>query len=291
VAPAWLARLVAGALVALATGWAMPAPAHAAACSSAEGVTVVVDNGGLGGGVSQLCAENGGGDVAATILDEAGFDLTYVQRQPGFVCRIDGLPTVEQDDCVNTPPADAYWGLFWSDGTSGKWSYATLGVGSLKVPDGGSVAMAWQGTDDRRIPSVRPPKNAPTSPSTSATPTQSPSQSPSTSPTSQAPTTSAAPTTQPTSTAPTTAAPTTSATSGESSPTAEPTRSESPKHTKKPQKSPSAGESPDQTPVASGPIDPSSPDDGGGVPLWVVLVVLGALGAGATWLTLSRRVT
>ena len=53
--------------------------------------------------------------------------------------------------CVSTPPANAYWGLYWSNGTSGSWSYSSLGVGSLTVPAGGSVAFAWQGG-----PRVRP---------------------------------------------------------------------------------------------------------------------------------------
>ncbi len=35
------------------------------------------------------------------------------------------------DPCVNTPPADAYWGLWWSDGTTGKWTYSSLGAASL----------------------------------------------------------------------------------------------------------------------------------------------------------------
>ena len=42
------------------------------------------------------------------------------------------------DPCVNTAPANAYWGLYWSDGKSGKWNYSSTGVGGLKVPTAAS---------------------------------------------------------------------------------------------------------------------------------------------------------
>jgi hypothetical protein len=77
-----------------------------------------------------------------------------VQRQPGFVCRVSGLP--EQDPCVNTPPADAYWSLWWSDGTSDSWTYAATGVDGLEIPDGGSVALVWDGRQGDVAP-VTPP--------------------------------------------------------------------------------------------------------------------------------------
>ncbi|MCL3820328.1 hypothetical protein [Aeromicrobium wangtongii] len=80
--------------------------------------------------------------------------LTPVDRQPGFVCRVDGAP--DSAGCVNTPPSDAYWGLFWSDGRSGTWTYASEGVGSLKVPAGGWVALVFQDSPDRSLPAVVP---------------------------------------------------------------------------------------------------------------------------------------
>ena len=99
-----------GCLVAAAGG-------RGAACSGSAGVTVVVEYGALGGGSDVGCAAEGGGQTADRLLKDTGHALTYVQRFPGFVCRIDGLPA--DDPCVNTPPADAYWGLWWSDGKTG----------------------------------------------------------------------------------------------------------------------------------------------------------------------------
>jgi hypothetical protein len=165
-------RLAAAALVAAAAGLGAAAPAQAATCATAHGVTVVVDFHQLGGGVQTACDTSGAGRTAITQLTDVGHSLTYVQRQPGFVCRIDGKPA--GDPCVNTPPSDAYWSLWWSDGKSGTWTYASTGAGGLKVPDGGYVAMSWQGGDGRAAPGVAPR----THPSASPTPTHQPSGAP-----------------------------------------------------------------------------------------------------------------
>ena len=100
---------VVAALAASAAGGIVPLQAVAAPCSEAGGVSVVVDYRELGGGVQSLCDSVGGGRSAATLLTDNGFPLVYVQRQPGFVCRVSGVPA--GDPCVSTPPADAYWGL------------------------------------------------------------------------------------------------------------------------------------------------------------------------------------
>ena len=133
----YVAHLVAAVALTAAASALPVAPAQAAACSSADGVSVVVDFHELGGGVQQVCDSGGAGKTASQQFGESGFALERVQRQPGFVCRVNGAPSEEQDSCVNTPPSNAYWGLWWSDGKSGSWSYATQGVDSLKVPEGG----------------------------------------------------------------------------------------------------------------------------------------------------------
>ena len=123
-------------------------------------MTVVVDHGSLGGGIDAgLQRRPAAGSRRRRSSPAPGFSLTYVQRQPGFVCRINGQPA--SDPCVNTPPTNAYWGLWWSDGKSGSWSYSSLGAGSLTVPDGGYVAFAWQ-TGSQNAPSVAPTPHAST---------------------------------------------------------------------------------------------------------------------------------
>lgn len=208
--------LAAAALVAAAAGVGVPAPAVAAACPSAEGVTVVVDFNELGGGVPSVCDDDGGGKKASTLFEDSGFDLSYASRQPGFVCRVSGVPT--SDPCVNTAPANAYWGLWWSDGKTGSWSYSSLGAQSLTIPAGGYVAFSWDQSESSAAPSFTPsahrteptPTPTPTpAPTSRPTPTPGPSSTPKPTPSSSA--------SQPVDPASTTAPPSPDATSAGSS--------------------------------------------------------------------------
>jgi hypothetical protein len=175
-------RLAVATLMVAAVGLGVPAPAQASTCGSAHGVSVVVDFHELGGGVQTFCDAGGAGKTADAQLRDAGHELTYVQRQPGFICRIDDKPA--DDPCVNTPPSDAYWALWWSDGKSGTWSYSSQGASSLKVPEGGYVGMSWQGSDSRTPPGVPPtahasqPSSGPSSHPTSPPPSNGPGQPP-----------------------------------------------------------------------------------------------------------------
>lgn len=177
-------------LVAGGTVLVAPATAGAATCADGNGVSVVVDYRELGGSTVTACAANGAGKSAAAIFAEVSVKLSYAARQPGFVCRVNDVPAA--DPCVNTSPADAFWGLWWSDGTR-PWTYSSSGVGSLTVPAGGSVGWAWQ--QDRAAgqtvpPAVAAPKapepspTATSSPTATATPTASPTSSPTSSPSS-----------------------------------------------------------------------------------------------------------
>jgi len=210
-----LASLLAALLLGSAAGVVAAAgPAAAAACPAGTGVTVVV-------GSSVSCDSNGGGPASANFRD-TGHTLTPVDRQPGFVCQVDGAPS--SASCVNTPPADAYWGLFWSDGTSGTWVYASQGVGTLKVPAGGSVAFVFQTGSAKTYPGVDPgtaasapsPTTRPSPTSTSPTkkPAVKPSRKPAAKPTATAaaPTAGATATPEPTASATTTPEPTAEAT-------------------------------------------------------------------------------
>ncbi|MDP2774338.1 MAG: hypothetical protein Q8O61_12370 [Nocardioides sp.] len=170
--------LAAVALVAAAAGVGLPAPAAAAGCPSADGVTVVVDFNELGGGVPSVCDADGGGKKASTLFGDAGFPLTYASRQPGFVCRVSGVPA--SDPCVNTAPANAYWGLWWSDGKNGSWSYSSLGAASLTLPEGAYVAFSWDQSDSSAPPSFTPAVHkSESAPSPQPNPTPSPTSKPS----------------------------------------------------------------------------------------------------------------
>lgn len=268
------ARVVAAAVLAAAAYAAVPAPsASAAGCSTARGVTVVVDFHELGGGVQTGCVADGAGDAASTLFPAAGFSLSYVRRQPGFVCRVDGAPA--DDPCMNTPPADAYWALYWSDGESGSWSYSTSGVGGLRVPEGGYVALSWNGSTTRSAPGFAP------APHPSATPTPTPSPSP---------THASSPSAQPSQHQSTGSTPSASASpSGAPSASPKPPRDKGKPRSPKPSptaasETASAGSAePTETPADAVPTaaEPAEPD--GGLPAWVapavIVVLFGAAGA------------
>jgi hypothetical protein len=264
-----------------------PAAAAAEACPGSTGVTVVVEYGAVGSGTSTGCAADGGGQTADRLLKATGHALTYVQRFPGFVCRIDGLPG--DDPCVNTPPADAYWGLWWSDGKTGEWSYSSLGAGSLAIPAGGYVAMVWDGSTGTVRPQADPAPHP--TPTPSPTPTPTPTKKPS-------PTATATPTPRPSSTP--------SASSSPDEPTAAPSRTKKPKPTPSPSTSPaettsapspepSADEQTEAGGVAEDPVDPSQSTqsseagDDGGLPVWVAPVVVVVLLGAAGGVAVARR--
>jgi hypothetical protein len=274
-------RLAAAVLVSAAVGLGVPAPASAATCSSSSGVSVVVDFHQLGGGVQTFCDTGGAGKTAWQQLQDAGHTLTPVQRQPGFVCRIDGKPA--SDPCVNTPPADAYWSLWWSDGKSGTWTYSSLGAGSLKVPAGGYVGMSWQGQTAQAKPGVAPTAH-PAKPSSSPSTHPSSSTHPSTAP-GQSPTSSAPGSTSP-STWPSSASPGTTRTGKHGH--VDPSKAGKPqgKKTHGPDQTQAAGPVGE---VASGGGDDSSGSGSGGLPGWVAPVAVVLLFAGAGTIALVRR--
>jgi hypothetical protein len=308
-----LGRLTAAVLVTAAVGAAHVStapPASAATCSSGSGVSVVVDFGALGGGVQAGCVAGGGGQAASSLFRSAGFDLAYVQNQPGFVCRINQLPSSSVEACVNTPPEDAYWALWWSDGTSGSWSYSNYGVGTLKVPDGAYVGFAWQ-TGSKSPPNLSPEPHAST-PTPTPTPTTTPtsgggagnggnghgSATPTVKPSSK-PSSSSSPTT--------TRSPSESGSVGTPSPVGQTDSSTVETPTEAPTEAPTASDTLSATPSSassepapqsdSASITPTAaPSDGadgsgGALPAWVVpvLIVFLAL-AGAAITVLRRRI-
>jgi hypothetical protein len=185
----WAARLailvtglVAGGLPLVGPAAILPSAA-AATCTSAGGVSVVVDFRELGGSTITACAADGGGKSADQIVAAVGVSITYATRQPGFVCRVQGEPAA--DPCVNTSPASAYWGLWWADGSKATWTYSSYGIGGLTVPAGGSVGLSWQ--QDRENSGAVPPGVAPPVVAAAPSSTPSPTSSPSSSPTSSSP--------------------------------------------------------------------------------------------------------
>lgn len=148
----WRRALAAVAAAGLAALGAPPV-AHAADCA---GVTVVVDFRALGG-VRTGCAP-GDPSSGAGALSAAGFGYTYAARQPGFVCRINGLPG--DDPCVNPSPTTAYWS-YWHARPGGSWVYSGAGT-STRDPAPGSVEGWSFGAGEP--PGVAPPAPRPQPP-------------------------------------------------------------------------------------------------------------------------------
>jgi hypothetical protein len=123
----------AAAVVAIAAAGLLGAapPARAAGCS-APSVAVVVDFSHFGGGIQRGCVAPGRTGLQTLA---AVFAVTQVQREPGFVCRINGLPPKTQDSCVNTPPGNAYWAYFHGRAGSG-WVYSSAGAATYVPPPG-----------------------------------------------------------------------------------------------------------------------------------------------------------
>ena len=150
-----LLRLVCALALAAMTTLSLTGAADASGslCSTKGGVDVVVDYGTLGGGVAEGCAVHG----AATgdkVFADAGYPLQYVPDQPGFVCAVAHRPA----QCTMPGSGDPWWGLFTSDGRSGKWKMAPVAVTKVQVPANGAVAMVWESGTKVAAPAVAAPK-------------------------------------------------------------------------------------------------------------------------------------
>ncbi|MFF3175794.1 prenyltransferase/squalene oxidase repeat-containing protein [Streptomyces sp. NPDC057900] len=121
------------------------------ACTAREGAVVAVDFGPFGGKVERGC------DTTPTtgyeLLHEAGFTTEGTQHDgPAFICRI-GLgsgtqyPTTDQESCVLTPPATAYWSYWVASPGQTKWTYSQYGAMSRDLKDGDVDAWVFGGTD------------------------------------------------------------------------------------------------------------------------------------------------
>ena len=135
-------------------------------CTPTAGVTVIVDFTPLGGQVMRGCAP-GTPATGLAALQQAGFTVTGTQRYgDAFVCRIDGLPTANQQACVNTPPANAYWAYFHALPGQTQWTYSTGGAASYQPPPGSIDGWAF---GSGGAPSVPPSAAEPTTTTTTTT--------------------------------------------------------------------------------------------------------------------------
>ena len=284
-----LLAVTAGLAVSLTVG--VPLAAATGGYCTGNGVNVVVDFTGQGGGIQRGCAPHGAGGNAWDAVQAAGFPLTGVQRYPGAVCRVSGRPA--DASCQGMPPADAYWGFFASHGSG--WSYASVGPSSYRVANGDTVGFAWQ-TGAKRQPGAAPAPARASTPAPSRTPTAAPSRHPSAKPSghtgghpgSGTVGGAATPSSVPSATA---AAPVSTAAPSSTAGRAKHHRAGSTAGSARPAGTATPTASADATPqadaVASAPVaaTPTTTSDGG-LPWWVpvlVLLVLAAAGGAFAW--------
>ncbi|MEV7590090.1 hypothetical protein AB0O42_07420 [Streptomyces sp. NPDC089922] len=147
-----LARAAAALGLTVAALAATAAPAGAAPqpmgqCTTSSGVVLAVDFSHWGGPVYRSCGTTP--TTGYELLNQGGWATTGTGHDgPAFICRIGysghqggrQYPTPQQDDCVLTPPASAYWSYWHADPGQNTWQYSQLGA-MLYKPKPGSVDL------------------------------------------------------------------------------------------------------------------------------------------------------
>ncbi|MFE4451243.1 hypothetical protein [Streptomyces sp. NPDC056796] len=123
-------------------------------CTTTSGVVLAVDFSHWGGPVYRSCGTTP--TTGYELLNQGGWRTTGTGHDgPAFICRIGysghkngkQYPTPQQDDCVLTPPASAYWSYWHADPGANSWEYSQLGA-MLYKPKPGSVDLwIFGGTD------------------------------------------------------------------------------------------------------------------------------------------------
>ncbi|MGW3183939.1 hypothetical protein ACWDD9_32205 [Kitasatospora sp. NPDC001119] len=133
--------------VAAGTAPAAATPLPIEQCTTTSGAVLAVDFGKWGGPLLRSCGTTP--TTGFTLLNQGGWKTTGTGHDgPAFICRIGysgfqggkQYPTPEQEKCVLTPPATAYWSYWHADPGQNEWSYSQLGA-MLYQPKPGSVDL------------------------------------------------------------------------------------------------------------------------------------------------------
>ncbi|MFD8787989.1 hypothetical protein [Kitasatospora sp. NPDC059599] len=140
--------------VAVGAAPAVAAPLPMDQCTTTSGVVLAVDFGRWGGPLLRSCGTTP--TTGYALLNQGGWKTTGTGHDgPAFICRIGyggfqggkQFPTPDQEKCVLTPPATAYWSYWHADPGRNTWSYSQLGA-MLYQPKPGSVDLwIFGGTD------------------------------------------------------------------------------------------------------------------------------------------------
>ncbi|AZK98085.1 hypothetical protein [Streptomyces tsukubensis] len=123
-------------------------------CTTSSGAVLAVDFSRWGGPVYRSCGTTP--TTGYELLNQGGWRTAGTGHDgPAFICRIGYsghrggkmFPPPDQEDCVLTPPASAYWSYWHADPGENTWEYSTLGA-MLYKPKPGSVDLwIFGGTD------------------------------------------------------------------------------------------------------------------------------------------------
>lgn len=136
-----------GAALLAPAGQASAAPQPIGRCTTSSGVVLAVDFSHWGGPVYRSCGTTP--TTGHELLNQGGWRTTGTGHDgPAFICRIGysghqggrQYPTSQQEDCVLTPPASAYWSYWHADPGESTWEYSRLGAMSYR-PRPGSVDL------------------------------------------------------------------------------------------------------------------------------------------------------
>jgi hypothetical protein len=107
-------------------------------CEPNTGVTVIVDERKIGTGKVYVGCALGEQANGVQALQNAGFHIEGTKEYGlAFICRIEGEPTLAEQSCEHSAPANAYWS-YWHGKPGGRWSYSGVGAYAYK-PALGSV--------------------------------------------------------------------------------------------------------------------------------------------------------
>jgi len=137
-----LARCVTVAAL-LAAAVAVPSAASAhEGCDTPQDVPMVLEFGTLDGDDRVLCASHGAGKTALEALHEAGVETADTSGAMPMVCRIEGLPTPEDEKCGDALDGEGYWAfLVAKEGQD--WGYASVGLAEYELQEGDFVALKY----------------------------------------------------------------------------------------------------------------------------------------------------
>jgi hypothetical protein len=132
-------------------------------CPDANGITVVVDFGDLGGDPLIRCAP-GAQATGVAALQNAGIEVTGSQKYGlAVACRLNGKPGPDTESCAGMPSATAYWS-YWQAPNGGTWTAAQAGASTSKPVAGGfegwSFAHTKSANDLPQAPRVAPIRHA-----------------------------------------------------------------------------------------------------------------------------------